>query len=357
MHILLLDLGHELRGGQLQVFYLARALSRCEDFKPLVACPGKSSLAVLLKKEKIATFPLPGRNPFNPMMLFALERALHRHSIRIVHTHDANAAALGAFLKAVHGNKLLLIHSRRVSYLPHSGIRLKKYLLADAIVGVSTEIATRMKEAGIPSEKIHTIHSGIDPHRYRPKEPRDDGRIIFLSIGALTPQKGYSVLIQAMSLLEKMERLPPWEVRIVGEGPLFNDILEEAIRLGAASRLALLGRQDARVVLPLCDILVTSSVDGEGSSAAIKEGWATGLPVICSSLPSNTELVTDSIDGLVTEAGSPGALAQAMALCMTEAPLRERLAAQGKKSIRQFTDQRMADAYMALYRHLEKLSR
>ncbi len=357
MHILLLDLGHELRGGQLQVFYLARALARCSDFQPLVASPRNSSLAILLKKENIPTFSLPGRNPFNPMMLFALERALYRHSIRIIHTHDAHAAALGAFLKAVHGNRLLLIHSRRVSYLPHSGLRLKKYLLADAVVGVSNEISTRMIEVGIPAEKIHTIHSGIDPHRYRPKEQRNDKRIIFLSIGALTPQKGYSVLVRAMSVLDRMERLPPWEVRIVGEGPLFNDILEEAIQLGVAPHLALLGRQDARTVLPLCDILVTSSIDGEGSSAVIKEGWATGLPVICSSLPSNTELVTDNIDGLVTETGSPVALAEAMALCMTEVSLRKRLATQGKKSIRQFTDQRMADKYMSLYRHLENLSK
>ena len=39
MRVLLLDLGLELRGGQRQVYYLARALARTPDMEPLVACP------------------------------------------------------------------------------------------------------------------------------------------------------------------------------------------------------------------------------------------------------------------------------------------------------------------------------
>lgn len=353
MHVLLVDLGNELRGGQIQVFYLARALMRRDDIAPVVACPRGSALALLLEREGIPLLPLPGRAPFNPLVLFTVERALRRHAFRIIHTHDANAASLGWIFKTLHGDSLRLIHSRRVSYPLHSGMRLKKYLLADAVVGVSAEISAVVEQAGVPADRISTIHSGIDPSRYSPKAARNDGRVVFLSIGALTPQKGYSVLLQAMSVLKEMEDLPPWEVRIVGQGPLFNDILDEAVQLGVESRLALLGRQDGRKILPDCDVLVVPSVDGEGSSAAIKEGWVTGLPVICSSLPSNTELIRDKIDGLVAPTGNPLALAAAMARCMMEDPLRARLSARGRARVWQFTDRAMALAYAALYRRLE----
>lgn len=353
MHVLLVDLGRELRGGQLQVYYLARALAARGDITPLVACPRSGALAALLLAEGLPVLPLSGRSPLNPAVLFSVERALRKNKTRIIHTHDATAAGLGAFFKALHGEKLLLVHSRRVSYPLRAGLRLKKYQMADAVVGVSREISDGVEKAGIAPDKVSTIHSGIDPRRYESKMERHDGRNVFLSIGAFTQQKGYSILIQAMSVLREMEDLPPWEVRIVGDGPLFSQILDEAVSLGVESHLALLGRQDGRAILPHSDVLIVPSVDGEGSSATIKEGWVTGLPVICSSLPSNTELVTDKVSGLVVPVGNPLALAAAMARCLTEPALRQRLADQGRERMRLFTDLRMAEAYVDLYRRLD----
>lgn len=355
MTSLLLDLGLELRGGQRQVYYLARALTAQETFKPLVACPRTSALAKLLAEEKIPVLPLPGRHPGNPLVLFTLLQALKQHSVVLIHTHDAHAATVGAWLKKWNKD-LKLIHSRRVSYPLRRGWRSKKYILADAVVGVSAAISQELENVGIAPSRIRTIHSGIDPSRYRPQEKRQDGRFVFQSVGALTPQKGYSVLLKAMTVLWEMEDLPPWEVRIAGEGPLFQELLDEAFSLNVHSRLALLGRQDSRVVLPLCDVLLVPSTEGEGSSATIKEGWATGVPVICSALPSNTELVEDKHNGLVAPVGNPLALAAAMARCMNEPALRQRLVANGHESILRFTDTRMAEAYMELYHSLFPLS-
>ncbi|MEG2140394.1 MAG: glycosyltransferase family 4 protein [Bilophila sp.] len=361
MDVLLLDLGLSLRGGQRQVYYLARALARSPEwqgnFTPLVACPKGSALAKLLLDEDLPLLPLPGRSPANPLLLFVLERALRKRmaqGIPIIHTHDANAATVGGFFKMLHGNKVKLVHSRRVSYPLRTGLRLQKYRRADALVGVSAEISQGMQDAGLFAEKIHTIHSGIDPERYLPKEERQTGRFVFLSVGAFTPQKGYSILIQAMSVLKEMEELPPWEVRIVGDGPLFQSILEQAQSLNVDSQLALLGRQDSRLVLPSCDALVVPSTDGEGSSGAIKEGWVTGVPVICSSLPSNTELVKDKLNGLVTHVGNPLALAAAMARCMNEPALCQRLAQKGTATVLKYTDKRMAKAYVDLYQLLAR---
>lgn len=174
----------------------------------------------------------------------------------------------------------------------------------DAVVGVSREIADGMIGAGIPASRVSAIHSGIDPSRYRPREARQDGGFLFQSIGAFTPQKGYSVLVRAMAELRKRS-LPPWAVRIVGGGPLLDPIKEEARNLGVDALLALPGRRDSVDMLPDCDALVVPSVDGEGSSGAIKEGWVTGVPVICSALASNQELVRGDENGLLAAVGDP----------------------------------------------------
>lgn len=51
------------------------------------------------------------------------------------------------------------------------------------------------------------------------------------------------------------------------------------------------------------DILVVPSAHGEGSSGVIKEGWVTGIPVVCSDLPANEELVQNEMNGLVFRNG------------------------------------------------------
>ncbi len=351
MRILMLDLGLELRGGQRQVYYLVRALARTAGFEPLVACPREGKLAALLAGEGLPVLPLPWRSPANPLAYGWLSGRLGGKPVDIVHTHDANAATMGALYKLMHGGRVKLVHSRRVSYPLRPGLRSWKYRVADAVVGVSRDIADGMIRAGIPAAKVSAIHSGIDPARYRPRLARAEGPFLFQSIGAFTPQKGYEVLIRAMAELAGQE-LPPWRVRIVGDGPLREPILAQARALGVAGLLELPGRRDSVEMLPDGDALVVPSVDGEGSSGAIKEGWVTGVPVICSALDSNRELVRGEENGLLAAVGDPASLAEAMRRCLTDAPLRERLSQAGARSVADVTDTVMAERYMTLYRQL-----
>ena len=98
--------------------------------------------------------------------------------------------------------------------------------------------------------------------------------------------------------------------------------------------------------------MLVPSVDGEGSSGAIKEGWVTGVPVICSDLPSNMELIQHTTNGLLVKTGDPASLAEAMLACLNEPGLRSRLVAGGRVAVANFTDQTMAQAYMKLYHQL-----
>ncbi len=367
MHIILLDLGREMRGGQLQVFYLARALHHSDGFTVVVACPAGAPLAREAVAAGIPVLPLPGRRSWSPRALLALWREARGHSRVVLHTHDARAASLGALCKGTWGAKAPLVHTRRVSYPLGRGLSRRKYLAADAVAAVSAETGGVLAAAGLDPARITVIHSGIDPTRYYPRRERGDGRFVFGMVGALTPQKGHTVLIEALAALQACEAgdaegnadggtggapMPAWEVRVVGEGPLFGTLLDRADELGVSPRMAFLGRQDSRRMLPDCDALLVPSVHGEGSSGVIKEGWVTGLPVICSGLASNLELVRDGENGQEVPPGDAEALACAMRRLATDAALRERLAAGGTASVAHYTDARMAESYMALYRRL-----
>jgi glycosyltransferase involved in cell wall biosynthesis len=353
MHIVLLDLGHELRGGQRQVFYLAQRLADSPEFSCVVAAPRNAPLLHMAADAGLPVLPLGGRRAWDPRTLYTLMRHLRGRTC-ILHTNDAHSAGLGAWLHSRSGGATRLLHTRRVSYPLRQGWRGRKYLLADAVVGVSAEIAQVMRDSGMPAEKVHVIHSGIDASLYTPRTTRQDGRLVIGMVGALTRQKGHDVFVRALGELHRgaAGTLPPWEARIIGSGPLFESLLELARQEGVESRMACLGWQDSRVMMPGFDILAVPSVDGEGSSAVIKEGWAVGLPVIASDLASNLELVRHEDNGLAFANGDHGALARGIARLASDAGLCARLVQGGRQSLEEFTDVRMAGAYMRLYRSL-----
>lgn len=348
--VVLLDLGQEFRGGQRQVLYLARHLTRWSIPVQLL-CP-EAPLAKAARAESLCVTTLPARL-WQPNLWRTLYRVCTAYPACILHTHDAHSAMAGAVMKTFLPH-MTLIHSRRVSYAVRTGWRNWKYQQADAVVGVSADITRSLALAGLDSARLHTIHSGIDPTTYAPALPADhSGPFTFLAIGALTQQKGFAVLLEAAALLEK-ENLPPWRVRLVGDGPLRESLLETRTNLGLTARVDMPGRLESREALPLAQALIVPSVDGEGSSGTIKEGWATGVPVIASNLASNTELVTDGHSGLLFASGKPVALARAMHSVLLDPELCAKLVYGGTDTLPRFTDLCMAESTLGLYQQLHQ---
>lgn len=350
MKVLLLDLGKIIRGGQRQVFYLARRLAQTPGFEPLVAVPKNAPLRTLLDEANLPYVTLPSSSDLNPFNLFRLLRIIALHQPMIVHTNDAKGASLAALAKKILG-EFKLVHSRRVSYRLKPGWSKKKYLHGDALVAVSREIQEVLESCGIPPEKTRTIHSGIDADMYT-TEKRKHPVLTIGAVGALSTQKGFEVLIEALAHLKLDNSMPDWQCLIAGEGPLQHDLKAQAEKLGLAESILFLGYRDSREVLPEIDILTIPSVDGEGSNAVIKEGWATETPVITSDLPSNLELVTHEHDGLVFRNRDATELSTAISRIANDSDVSDKIVTNGSKSVTQYTDKTMADQYMALYRDL-----
>ena len=346
-----------MRGGQWQVFYLARHQKNEGSYTPIVACPASSPLLAKLNEIGVETIALPSGKQWNLLSFLRLSLAQYKKKFAIIHTHDARAASLGAMCKRLWGKKPFLVHTRRVSY-PVKGMSLNKYKYADVIAAVSKDTADTLQQCGLPAEQLCVIHSGIDLSRYTPKQTftevakQGDERFVFVVVGALTPQKGHSVLIKAMSFLKHNHDLPPWEVRVIGDGPLFNNILHEAKALGVEGHLALLGRQDASKLLPFCDAMIVPSVDGEGSSGTIKEAWGVGLPLICSNLKANLELADHNKNALVFSCGVERDLASNMEMLIKDKSLQKTLVAGGNEQVLNFTAEKMSESYTKLYNRI-----
>ncbi len=350
MRVLLLDLEAGFGSAQAQTLLLASSLAE-RGFAPLTACERESGLAGHLEEAGLPVAPLPRGSLLNPAFVWVLERLLRRRRIRILHALGRRAGRVGNIFKRLHGDRLLLVHSRRDS--PRCKVRSTFYARAQAVTCPTAETAAQLTAAGVPPPKVGLLPFCVERGRFARRRPRNDGRFVFQVLAPLIPESGLSVLIEAMSLIREMDELPPWEVRIAGSGPLFREVLDQAVQLGTASQLALLGDQDPAVLLPDADTLVSPSTYSDIENLDIKQSRICGVPVVAATSPAHAELIRDKHDGLLTPAGNPVALAAAMVRCMTEPTLRARLAKGGAARAAEYDADIPAEAALGLYRRLD----
>ncbi|MBU4374100.1 MAG: glycosyltransferase, partial [Euryarchaeota archaeon] len=99
---------------------------------------------------------------------------------------------------------------------------------------------------------------------------------------------------------------------IAGGGALMNSLVQQVSALGISHKFIFFGyREDVERLLKLADIFVISSLR-EGTSIAILEAMAAGVPVIATRVGGNPELIQDHVSGLLVRPCDPDLLAQAI---------------------------------------------
>ena len=229
----------------------------------------------------------------------------------------------------------------------------------DALVCAGTDVAALARAGGVEDTKIRVILPAA-----RPPLPagvpvgsvggRSNDRFIFVAAGPLNPAADHASLLQAMACVQTMsiDDLPEWEVRIVGEGPLFGALLDSAEKLGVRDRLSLIGGQDRRVFLDAADAAVCCDVAGRNGVSVMLDAWNLGVPVACTTLEAHRDLGEDKISVLFSPPTNPVALAGSMLRLMQESALRERLVAGGRAALERFRPVRLGAEYAALYDEL-----
>jgi glycosyltransferase involved in cell wall biosynthesis len=115
-----------------------------------------------------------------------------------------------------------------------------------------------------------------------------------------------------------------------------------------------LGYQDSKEYLARLDVLIVPSVDGEGSSAVIKEGWASGVPVLASDLESNRELIRSGSNGVLFANKDPKGLISSLLGLVGDPDLAGRCVQGGAEAIVHFGPKGMARQYLDCYLDLTR---
>jgi len=166
----------------------------------------------------------------------------------------------------------------------------------------------------------------VSPHGIRLAAEGDHAREpgLVVSVSRLAPGKRIDHLVRAFLAAD----VPGTRLEIWGDGPSTASVAELIATLGAGDRVALMGRtDDPAAVLRRASLMVTATAY-EGQGLSIVEALAAGCPVVSYDVPYGPGDALRRGGGLLVPAGDERMLADAIRQVLTDAPLRERLAAE-----------------------------
>jgi glycosyltransferase involved in cell wall biosynthesis len=199
------------------------------------------------------------------------------------------------------------------------------YPWANNIIAVSTDVANDLtKVAGIPRNLIEVIYNPIVTPDLQAKSEaplehpwfKDGEPPVILTVGRLTDQKAFDVLIQAFSLLRKTHSA---RLLILGEGEN-RPALESLIRqLGLEQDVNLMGFvQNPYPYMAHASLFVLPS-RWEGLPTVLVEALYLGIPIIATDCPGGSrEILKDGQFGKLVPVDAPLILADAIGMSMND---------------------------------------
>lgn len=341
--------GREWRGGQRQVWLLARELARLGDVEQVVLTGRGSELAARLEQDDVPVRAVRWRMGLDPRVLSPLAAELRR-APAVVHAHDAHAVTLGGVAARLLRRPLVV--TRRVDFpLRRRGF----WARANRVIAISRAVADVLVADGIPRERIVVIHSGIDLAELR-RTPRlgirerlglAPGTMVAANVAALVPHKDHATLLRAAAALAA--RLPELHWVVAGAGPERSALEGLRAALGLGPRVHLLGHvEDPARLIADADCFVMSSRE-EGLGTAVLDAMALGTPVASTTAGGLPEMLQDGA-GVLAPPNDPAALATAVDRLLTEPGLALDVARRATATVERFTARRMAAAVRSVYR-------
>lgn len=341
--------GREWRGGQRQVWLLARQLAR-EGVDQVVVTGKNTELARRLGEAGVRVRATSWTIGLDPRVIPPILDELRRRPA-LLHAHDAHALSLAGTCAALTGAPFVV--TRRVVF----PLRWKHFWRrASCVIAISAAVRNALVQDGIPRSRIAVVPSAVDLDGMAGSTEALDIRTrlglpkkgqVSVSLGALTAEKDHDTLLQAAARL--VRDLPGLHWVIVGEGPLRPALLRTIARLGLGDRVHLIGHlADPHEALAGADVFVLSSIS-EGLGSSVLAAMACAVPVVATSVGGVAELLGSGAGALVP-ARDPVQLADAVRRVLRDPEHVAALRQSARITLARFRVDAMAEQVLEVYR-------
>lgn len=297
---------------------------RC-DFQHTVICfASRGELATVIEAAGIPVRVVRIRHRTLLVSLPRLARWLRREKVVVLHSHMYWAALWGRIAGRLGGVPIMVntVHGPEL-WKNRRQVAIERWLnrwTARHIAVARDGMEIRLRRERVAQNRIVLIPNGVA----LPELPRSPERVraaratlglsadtpVCGSVGRLVVEKGYTHLLEALSLARR--EIPDLRWLSIGDGPLKSDLVARAEALGLQDAIIWAGlRQDVESLLPAMDLWVMSSVE-EGLPVALLEAMGSACPIIATRIGGIPDAVDDGREALLVPVGDPAAMAAAM---------------------------------------------
>lgn len=246
----------------------------------------------------------------NVKAYFEIKKLIREGNYDIIHTHTPNASAIVRLVCWKMRKQGLRVFYTAHGFHFYKGAPVKNWLLffpvewvcarwTDVLITINREdyrLAKRWMRPGrveyVPGVGIDTAkfrNVSVDTEKKRSELGLKNGDIMLLSVGEISARKNHKVVLQALNKIRD-SRI---HYVIVGTGPLKPVYKKLVYKFGLASQVHFLGyRADVSELCKITDLYVFPSKQ-EGLPVALMEAMASGIPIICSNIRGNVDLIKE----------------------------------------------------------------
>ncbi len=164
----------------------------------------------------------------------------------------------------------------------------------DLVLTMGSRARSYLVEHGV-SAPVEIMSGGIDQTRFYPSNGEVKHEYDAIFVGRLVRVKRLDVLLDAVAIAKRSR--PELLVALVGDGPLREELGEQARRLGIERTVAFVGHQtDVAGWLRKARVFVISS-DTEGLALSLMEAGMSGLPSVVTNVGDLADLIEDGRNG------------------------------------------------------------
>ena len=284
---------------------------------------------------------------------------IHENKYEFIHCHTPIGSVIGRL--AAHRTHTKIIYTAHGFHF-YKGAPLVNWLLyypvewflsrwTDMLITINKEDYNRAKKC-FSMKKIEYVPGvGVDTEQFQPglcdrtKKRKElgvqDDEIMLLSVGELIPRKNHKIVIEALKNIERQNI----KYFICGQGELAEELKKNVQELKLEKRVYLLGyRRDISELCQAADVYIFPSLQ-EGLPVALMEAMACELPIVCSEIRGNTDLIENEKGGFLVAATSKDAYERRIELLACDAELRKEMGRYNLKHIKNY-DIRSSEMYM-----------
>jgi L-malate glycosyltransferase len=312
---------------------------------------------------EVPSYPLFEHPPYNLALSVAIQNAVERYDLDLLHAHYAVPHATSAWIaKEMLGREgfriVTTLHGTDITLVGQdpSFRSLTKFSIAksDGLTAVSEFLRRETHEHfDIPLDDIRVIPNFVDLDKYRrdaypchrAKLAREGEKIIT----HISNFRGVKRIDDVVRVFARVAARIPARLLLIGDGPDSGRAQDTAAEQGVLERVIFLGKQNSVAELLSCSDLFLLPSENEAFGLVALEAMSCGVPVIATRTGGIPEVVDDGVSGYLAPVGDVAHMADAAITLLSDSMLWQRFSEAAREGARRFSAEHVVTQYETFY--------